>query len=931
MPILSYGGLLVGITQGSDPSLGGWIAQNIRPQEIFPAAKLQWPGFLTDGPVLNQTPYPWDAVVIDRLYWPVGASRFAHCHVVVDDGTLKTLRDQAYANQTFNPLVFSMDDGNYKTPISTLLWMLPPRPLSTAAQPGNGLWLLSLVDSRYYWWEKSLQYDAQTTWANIYAQIGSVLGLTINADPINSAYGTPVASYAAAYRALPSVLDAVAWSVGQRIVRGLDGTVKAQNALTALANQTTQATLYAGRKRRGGAFAFASNQANDLSALVPATVEVVYPATGTGAPANGWWPSTTTLAALNLAQFPQPQVAGQPWTKVLHRYEVAAYPGPSNAGTLNALTAQFAADWLLWQLANQEEWYVGTVPWTLDGLNDVEWRGVPGGECFTHVRRGVFNPQEDLLPLVVAKGSDCAIRTRDQCDSGIINRYISRDCGVTWIYDAYVAGPLLETDCVAGVLVVRKSLDCGVTYTVIVENTGIPCGPGIPCRTVLPAFDTWSPVTCIPNGLLCGTCQQGDAYQDHTVVQLYYDAQGCIRENKSVTTEKTGCCLVCGSGTGTGTGCVTAPGTKCPYCTAGTPCQWTFSLSCPDFGGGGGGINSCDHCVAGTPSSWSFTGVGFTGDFAVFNGTFTIPWFAESGGSCAWIYNTGATGIHALVMIQPGSTGTEISLQLTDGLTSVLYALEVNADYTPINCCIARTVTEFSSSGTGTYPLTIVVTPSACDQPACTPNPTGDWTLTQLATSPCQWFQQKAGVSALLSLLYDPITGIFEAELVVTGTDYTLVFTAFSAPGLTTYDCTLTILAGLVSQDQCVCDATLPYNVLLTPVASAAACCKSVGGGCCPTVTMPNTLHVTIAGSGGLDGVYAIIYDAPSQTWLGIIGTCAVGFNCEPASNVWNLHVGGNTYIAGSGTCSPVFSFVFTPIGWGFCGGGGIGNATVTF
>lgn len=401
MPVISYGGLTIGEVQGSNPEIGGWIAQNIRPAEIFPAARLQWPGYLTGGPVFDQTAYPWDHVEIDRLYWPWGASRFAHAHVVVDDTTLAKIRFQAYANQKFAALPFVMGDGQYATAITTKLWMLPPRPLSTAAPGGSALWLLSLVDDRYFWWESSLQYTVNagvTAWTDLYTSIGTALGVTITPDAIPAAYGTPTTDYAAAYRPAPIVLDAVAWSIGQRIVRALDGTVRAMNVSSALAIQTAQAALYAPRKRRGGVYSLLSSQPNDLSALVPSTVEVIYPAGASGT-ASGYWPDTATLASLNLAQFPQPQIGGAPWTKVLHRYEVALIAGggvPSNKTTLDTLTNQVATDWLKWQLAQMEQWYVGIAPWIPDGLSDIEWRAVPG-ETFTHLKRGVFNPQEDLV------------------------------------------------------------------------------------------------------------------------------------------------------------------------------------------------------------------------------------------------------------------------------------------------------------------------------------------------------------------------------------------------------------------------------------------------------------------------------------------------------------------------------------------------------
>lgn len=438
MPILTYGGHKVGSTQGSNPAIGEWIKANIRPDEVFPATRLFWPGTLVGGPIFEQTNYNIDHVVTDRLYWPWGASRFAHAHVVVDGDTLNAIRVQAYANQQFQPLPFEMDDGAYDTGIATDLWMLPARPLSTAAPGGNALWLLSLVDDRYFWWETSLQYDVTegiTTWLQLYAAIGVALGLTISADPINSAYGRPTQEYTVAYRQLPCMLDAVAWSVGQRIVRALDGSVYAQNALTAISSQKTQEALYANRKRRGGVFALNASQVNDLSALVPEAIDVVYQSDGIGRPDNGNYPVTATLATLLLGQFPQPQISGQPWTKVLHRYESAAFPGPSNVTALVSLTNQFATDWYRWQLAMMDRWHVGTVPWNPEGLNDIEWR-VMNSEVLTHVKRGVFNPQEDLLflPASASSSADCEHFYTD-CIGGALIRYVRDNCDDDWRED----------------------------------------------------------------------------------------------------------------------------------------------------------------------------------------------------------------------------------------------------------------------------------------------------------------------------------------------------------------------------------------------------------------------------------------------------------------------------------------------------------------
>ncbi len=236
---------------------GVWIQANIRPNELFPLAYKYWPGDLTNGPVLDVTAEPARPAVLNTLWWPYGASRFAQAHFVVSESQLAAIRRVVvdYAgNGTSVVGQLIMDDG--KTKITTPMWMLPAWPLSTAVF-GAGMYLLTLVDERYWWWGVSYSFIVTagvTTWLNLYTQISTALGVTISPDTINAAYGTPVADYSSAYRSLPNVLDAVAFSVGQRIVRYRDGTVKAQNARTARSGVVSQ-LVRGDPKYAGGKFA----------------------------------------------------------------------------------------------------------------------------------------------------------------------------------------------------------------------------------------------------------------------------------------------------------------------------------------------------------------------------------------------------------------------------------------------------------------------------------------------------------------------------------------------------------------------------------------------------------------------------------------------------------------------------------------------------
>src|ERR1019366_1706029 len=170
--------------------------------------------------------------------------------------------------------------------------------------------------------------------------------------------------------------------------------------------------------------------ANDLASLVPATVTVAFPATGSGAPASGYYTVPVTLSSLSLVSYGN--IIGAPWKKLLHRYEVAVYAGggcPGNATALGVLATQIATDWYAWQLAKLDQYFTGIVNWTLEGFHDLEFRQVHG-RITTHVQRGKFNPIEDLIGTPGSSSQNqepCTGITLTEeevhCEAGVLNVY----------------------------------------------------------------------------------------------------------------------------------------------------------------------------------------------------------------------------------------------------------------------------------------------------------------------------------------------------------------------------------------------------------------------------------------------------------------------------------------------------------------------------
>lgn len=199
-----------------------------------------WPGIDLIG--LGFRGYiPKGPVLLNTLRWPRDASRFAVGHFLATTHRVDAIREVIYGGgSTYISAPLVMDDGSNE--ITTNMWMLPPRPFNQVNVGSDELYMITLVDDRFFWWFKSANINViggVTTWTSMYTSIGSALGVSISVDTIPAAYLKPSNDFNSNYRALPVLLDAVAYSVGQRIIRKLDGTVVAQNPANAQAQLET--------------------------------------------------------------------------------------------------------------------------------------------------------------------------------------------------------------------------------------------------------------------------------------------------------------------------------------------------------------------------------------------------------------------------------------------------------------------------------------------------------------------------------------------------------------------------------------------------------------------------------------------------------------------------------------------------------------------
>jgi hypothetical protein len=184
---------------------------------------------------------------LNTLYWPTGATRWAHGYFLATKATKERIVNKlkSDSNTIAGSLGFGDDlDGSTDTPTQFIdMYLLPPRPMSSVG--GNDdLWLLPLVDVRYFWQYLSFGDNAvttSTTWASLFSTLSTQLGVTVTVDSsVEAAYLKPdPIDFSRRFDNAALLLDAAAWSVGRRIVRNIDGTVVCQSrsAATAKLNQ----------------------------------------------------------------------------------------------------------------------------------------------------------------------------------------------------------------------------------------------------------------------------------------------------------------------------------------------------------------------------------------------------------------------------------------------------------------------------------------------------------------------------------------------------------------------------------------------------------------------------------------------------------------------------------------------------------------------
>lgn len=376
-----------------DESQLAWVKKNIDPAKLWSGRGLTRLGF--------QPIHLPDVAEINTLWWPTGAARFAIGWYLVDEGKLDEIREQTIVDGGTVEADLVLADGTDTLTIP--MWNLPAIPLqqTDTEESSDGLYLLPLVDERYFWWFRAAAIEVEegsTTWTALFAAIAEALNITLTVDTVDADYLYPAAGYASQYGSLPVLLDSVASATGRRIVRQFNGDVRAWSPTNALTQQAAS-ILAIGDKAAGGLLSL-STDGDDNPPNVPETVTVVFRRSDSGAIVATRHAEEVALADLSLTQYGDTE--GFEGTKTIQSLHIAEYPGPSNAAELTALAEQAATDWYLWQLARVNLSIVGYPGWTITGLDDaIELRHEPG-QVYTRILHGEYEGEPPILQLQIS-------------------------------------------------------------------------------------------------------------------------------------------------------------------------------------------------------------------------------------------------------------------------------------------------------------------------------------------------------------------------------------------------------------------------------------------------------------------------------------------------------------------------------------------------
>lgn len=347
------------------------LAEVERWWHVHRIVEAEHPAFLQGG--LHHLPLPYaprrEPPRIGVLHWPNSASRWATCHLLATGGQLELLQSLSGSPHA---LVFS--DGTNS--VTASMYRLPARPVSQRGD-GRELYLITLVDERYYWWVGNGE-PPTSDWSALIESLFSDAGGAGAVEAVAGDYQQPNEDrWKLKDQPTPILIDAACRMVGRRVVRTLAGAASAVSYATAAALDDGQWEEFEEQCMAGG-----RATAEEVGLSVPASVEVRWPGSDRD-------PTSLTLTELALA--PYGASVGRAGRSGAWNADPAGDDIEDDEA--DSYAAQAAEDYYLWQLSLTDATFRGIRNWSPTGLEDaVEWVWDADGYATRVLRSPLHDP-----------------------------------------------------------------------------------------------------------------------------------------------------------------------------------------------------------------------------------------------------------------------------------------------------------------------------------------------------------------------------------------------------------------------------------------------------------------------------------------------------------------------------------------------------------
>ncbi len=238
----------------------------------------------------GQDPNPGQLRLFD-FYYPPTACRWGVFRGLATSSQMKAMLNATGGSlpKTFVMQAPPLGQSTAKYTVSTSMYMLPPRPLGEHGKQFDGLYLITLVDERYYWQFSSITIHPtpNTTWGSLILQLSQALGISVvNQPTVPAVYQgvEPDSQFWCNQENAAALYDAVAFNIGTVVTRNLAGQYHFLQPIASQAqiNANRATILSVGRIAGGDIFASgaqtkAGNLTASMNSVLPPTIGITFP------------------------------------------------------------------------------------------------------------------------------------------------------------------------------------------------------------------------------------------------------------------------------------------------------------------------------------------------------------------------------------------------------------------------------------------------------------------------------------------------------------------------------------------------------------------------------------------------------------------------------------------------------------------------------